>query len=272
MIGVVTIVVLFGVSLFGETVFGQTQAVDKLRQGATELVGKTPLPISNTNISTSQLPTLIGRIIGNILSLLGIVFFLLTLYAGLLWMFARGDESKAGKAADIIKGAIAGLIVVLGSYALTNLVFDIVGFPNSQEPSVQESADAPLRNPGTRPTGDRTTPIGGLCVTDEECVNLAVCQNSRCVDLCTAQPPSAGGGYACRDVALCDEPSIVRNLCSGGVDRVCCREAVEFPDEACRRRITSGSFCVDPNGQPHNCDVHSTRLTCDADNCCNWGN
>jgi len=146
--------IIGGLFFVGEEVFADS-AVDRLRNGAKGLAVGANLGINGSSPDTTvALPTLVGRIIGNILSLLGIIFFILTLYAGLLWMFSRGDESKAAKAADIIKGAIVGLIVVLGSYALTNLVFDIVGLedPNAASNSTVTTTidnaadDAPAAN------------------------------------------------------------------------------------------------------------------------------
>ena len=43
-------------------------------------------------------------------------------YAGYLWMTARGEEEKITKAQNIIKGTIIGLIVVMSAYAITYFV------------------------------------------------------------------------------------------------------------------------------------------------------
>jgi len=43
-------------------------------------------------------------------------------YAGYLWIIARGEEEKISKAKAIIRGSIIGLIVVLGAYAITAFV------------------------------------------------------------------------------------------------------------------------------------------------------
>lgn len=139
-------VVAIGIFFVGGHVLAQAcpssvSAVDCLRGGASGLAQGVGLDItSSTPDGRTMLPTLIGRIIGNILSLLSVIFFLLTLYAGFLWMFSRGDESKAAQAADIIKGAIAGLIVVLASYALTNLVFDAIGIGRQAAPTPSSNA------------------------------------------------------------------------------------------------------------------------------------
>lgn len=71
----------------------------------------------------SDIPSVVGNIIGVGLSLLGVVFFGLMLYAGILWMTARGDTGKVDSAKNILEAAIIGLLIVAGSYAISNFVF-----------------------------------------------------------------------------------------------------------------------------------------------------
>lgn len=73
-----------------------------------------------------QLPILIGKIIRTVLGLLGIIFLVLMVYAGFLWMTARGEEEPVTKAKDIIKQSIIGVIIVFLAYALTGFVIDSV--------------------------------------------------------------------------------------------------------------------------------------------------
>ena len=68
----------------------------------------------------------IGKIIGAALSLTGIIFFILAVYAGFLWMTARGDETQAKKARETIIMAVTGLVIILGAYAITDFVFTSV--------------------------------------------------------------------------------------------------------------------------------------------------
>jgi hypothetical protein len=68
----------------------------------------------------------IGTFVGAVLSLVGVLFFLLALYGGILWMTARGDESQVKKAQGIIIDAVVGLAVVSAAYIITNFVFQAV--------------------------------------------------------------------------------------------------------------------------------------------------
>ena len=69
-----------------------------------------------------SVPIFIGQIISAGLGILGIVFLILMLYGGFLWMIARGESEKVDKAKDLITAAIIGLIIIVGGYAISNLV------------------------------------------------------------------------------------------------------------------------------------------------------
>lgn len=64
----------------------------------------------------------IGTIITSLLSLLGVVFVVLMLYGGFKWMKASGREDEVGKAQDIIRNAIIGLILTASSYSISLFV------------------------------------------------------------------------------------------------------------------------------------------------------
>ncbi|MEA2064862.1 MAG: hypothetical protein U9O66_01015 [Patescibacteria group bacterium] len=73
-----------------------------------------------TNIPNIQ--ETIGQIIGIILSFLGIIFFVLVIYGGFLWMTAAGSEEQVGKAKKIITYAAIGIIIILSAYVITNFI------------------------------------------------------------------------------------------------------------------------------------------------------
>ncbi|MBU0898151.1 hypothetical protein KJ806_03410 [Patescibacteria group bacterium] len=80
--------------------------------------------LKNTGKSTSyqveslSLSGTIGTIVGIVLSLLGVVFLILTVYAGFNWMTAAGEEERVTKAKETLTRAVIGLIITLGSYAI----------------------------------------------------------------------------------------------------------------------------------------------------------
>lgn len=67
---------------------------------------------------------IVGTAINLVLSLVGLIFLILMVYAGMLWMTARGEESQVETAQKIIKTSMIGLFVVISAYAITFLVTD----------------------------------------------------------------------------------------------------------------------------------------------------
>ena len=67
----------------------------------------------------------IGQVLNISTVFLGVVFLCLMIYAGYLWMMARGNEQEVAKAKSIIIYAVIGLVVVLAAYAITKLVYNI---------------------------------------------------------------------------------------------------------------------------------------------------
>ncbi len=67
-----------------------------------------------------QLPIVIDTVIKTALGVVGIVFLVLMVYAGYIWMIARGDEAKVEKSKDTIVNCIIGIVIVVGAYAITS--------------------------------------------------------------------------------------------------------------------------------------------------------
>jgi hypothetical protein len=54
-------------------------------------------------------------------------------YAGILWMTARGEDSQVQKAQTIVKAAVIGLVLTMSAYSVTAFVL----------PAVLSNTDAP---------------------------------------------------------------------------------------------------------------------------------
>ena len=65
-----------------------------------------------------------GRIVGTIVSFWGIIFLVLMIAGGIMWMVAGGNDAKVKTARSLIVAAIVGLIIVLSAYAITTFVAD----------------------------------------------------------------------------------------------------------------------------------------------------
>jgi len=68
-----------------------------------------------------------STVISFALSFLGVIFFILLLYGGFLWMSDQGNEEQVKKAKDLISAAIIGLIIVLSAYAISWFIINAFG-------------------------------------------------------------------------------------------------------------------------------------------------
>lgn len=101
-------------------------------------------------------PTLVAlNLINAALSLLAALCVGLLLYAGFIWVWARGKEEEITRAKDMIKGTIIGLVIVLSALGITQFVFttvaDITGATVNTQPSTPVT-----------PTPEPTPPQGGV--------------------------------------------------------------------------------------------------------------
>lgn len=80
-----------------------------------------------SGVSKQDVGTIAGTAINAALTLVGLIFLILMVYAGFLWMTARGEESQIEKAKGMITAAIIGLVIVLSAYAITALVTGRLG-------------------------------------------------------------------------------------------------------------------------------------------------
>ncbi len=63
-----------------------------------------------------------GQIVGAILALVGILFFVLMIYGGILWMTAGGNDTQVKNAQKTITAAVIGLVIVISAYAITMFI------------------------------------------------------------------------------------------------------------------------------------------------------
>jgi len=78
----------------------------------------------DSDVSETTFATAIAEIIKIVLSFLGVIFIVLIVYAGFLWMTSAGNEEKVKKAKDIMVAAVIGVAIVLLAYAITYFVID----------------------------------------------------------------------------------------------------------------------------------------------------
>lgn len=79
--------------------------------------------LADTGLGNTDPVIVSAQIINVFLRLLGTVTIILMIYAGWIWLWARGNEEDIKRAKDIMRGAIIGLLVVLGSFGIMQYVF-----------------------------------------------------------------------------------------------------------------------------------------------------
>ena len=74
------------------------------------------------NTDEFSLSKYIGQVVNIVLSIIGVLFTVLMVYAGYLWMTARGADEQIEKAKSMITAAIIGIIITLGAYSISAFV------------------------------------------------------------------------------------------------------------------------------------------------------
>lgn len=67
----------------------------------------------------------IGLALNALFALIGIILIGLIMYSGIVWMTARGNETKVTKAKDTLIDAIIGLLFIMGGYALSIFLLNV---------------------------------------------------------------------------------------------------------------------------------------------------
>lgn len=124
--------------------------------------------LSTVNVDLREL---IIRIVKYLLSFLGIVAILILIYGGFVWMTSRGDAKRVELAKKIIINALIGLVIVILSYVIVNVMLRTVE---------RVLSPAVITCSGPADAGKDCTPAGGCqstCNASSQCVQ----NNPSCV-------------------------------------------------------------------------------------------
>jgi len=83
---------------------------------------------TSAGFNDMSLGDLVAQILKTVLSLLGIIFLVIMVFAGYRWMTASGNEEAITNAKGTIKRAIIGLIIIISAYAITAFIFNQLPF------------------------------------------------------------------------------------------------------------------------------------------------
>lgn len=75
-----------------------------------------------TGADAETVDSLVGTMIYVFLGLVGVIFFAFTIYNGVRWMTAQGNEEKVIAAKNGLLNSIVGLIITAGAYALSYFI------------------------------------------------------------------------------------------------------------------------------------------------------
>ncbi len=150
-----------------------------------------------------DVPTIIGNIIGAGLALISVLFFIMVIIGGIMWMIARGNDEKSRKALDTIIAAIIGIIIVSAAYAITTFVFKSTGVSIGSGSTTTETPAPTIKQ-------------------DSQCVAKGAGWACKQIDTCNDIDPFATIEEKQDDCDVNDDCEL--NLCpSGAKEIVCCK-------------------------------------------------
>lgn len=99
-------------------------AIDEVGNLITNQLDPIGTVYGGNNGDPNTLSRAIAEIIKVVLGFLGVIFIVLILYAGFMWMTSAGNEEKINTAKKTMVAAIIGTAIVLAAYAITYFVID----------------------------------------------------------------------------------------------------------------------------------------------------
>lgn len=78
--------------------------------------------VAGISNSSTDLSGSVASILNFVLSFVGVIFLILLIYGGFLWMTSTGNQESITKARNIVISAIIGLVIVLSAYTITRYI------------------------------------------------------------------------------------------------------------------------------------------------------
>lgn len=89
--------------------------------GLVETAGKANYDITDDG---GNIAVFVGTyIIQPILGIVSLIFLVLIIYAGVLWMTSSGNADMVKKAKEIMTNSVIGLVIIVAAYAIVRAVF-----------------------------------------------------------------------------------------------------------------------------------------------------
>ncbi|MFA5954200.1 MAG: pilin [Patescibacteria group bacterium] len=74
------------------------------------------------SINEDTIIQIFGSVISLVFGFVGVVFAVLTIYGGYLWMTARGNEEQVQQSQNYIRNSVIGIIIVLAAFSITQFI------------------------------------------------------------------------------------------------------------------------------------------------------
>lgn len=213
--------------------FGTALAVDNYDYGLEAVASGAGLAEKGVT-----LPIIMGNILGTVLSFIGVLFFVLMVFGGFLWMTARGNEEQTKKALGTITSAVVGLVIVLSSYAITSFVFKTANIADVSEPVASVApAGATVAEKDKACAAAKT---GWTCNSIDMCagnIKLAEGFDNKAEDI--VKPACTGSGNSnCLFASTATPPENLCTTTAGSAVQVCC--------QAKPASAIASDWCFDP--------------------------
>ena len=118
----VLIITNFLFSFIPATVVAQESDVDDLMRDQLEPIEEVYNP--QQDVTPETFSKSVAKMINVTLGFLGIIFLVLFVYAGFMWMAAAGNDEKISKSKKTMAAAIIGTAIILAAYAISYFVID----------------------------------------------------------------------------------------------------------------------------------------------------
>lgn len=88
---------------------------------------KLPNPLGSQEMTIGDIPSIVGRIISAVLSVLGAVALLVVIYGGFLWLTSAGNEQRVAKGRLTLMWATIAIGIIFMSWMLVAFFFQALG-------------------------------------------------------------------------------------------------------------------------------------------------
>ncbi|MCC6639376.1 hypothetical protein IT409_02355 [Candidatus Falkowbacteria bacterium] len=103
-----------------------TSSSDNSVGGVQAAINSLEATTSAAGLPKQTLGATLKKVIDNVIGLLGAAFLILCIYGGLRMMFSKGDEKAYAEGRKTISWGVIGMIVILVSYGIVDLLFGVV--------------------------------------------------------------------------------------------------------------------------------------------------